>query len=965
MPPYLLHIDDALPSDLAGVLGRHGVEVRHTSDPEEAMRLVDEQRPGLVIMEIACSGFDGPDLMYGIRDAAGGEIPVLVVTQLSRDSAEHGEAIALGCVDFLTKPVPDAELLAAVSEVLPLSGKTAPAAAAEPDLSGTLAEAPAPELLMRLRRRGASGALSLHRDDAKIALQIRNGTPVGISSTQPRRGPKALLCEAFRWTDGEYRFFEGRRLSPESMLELDGAPAAMLMPAVLKASPPRVVRDRLSKRESLYAAMVDDWERELEASGCRLSGRQKKLLRSVGGEGTLAALLSSRLFEERQVYALWVSGWLELRTVPTLTLTELMGPEAQEAPEIVEPSADDTLERLRRTRAQSERELEELARAREERERELEELARVREQRLRELDEMAEARRRVEREREAIEPALEERVQELAELERARDRRAEELEALAEARARHEEELAELARAREESARRHDALAPALRERAEELNELERERRQRADEVEDLARTRDEYEHALDELARTREARARELEALTPALEERERELQALAAVREEHEHEIAELTRARAEHADELEELARERADHTQELEELARARSQSTQELEELAAARATEAREVEALRKLRTELEEELDALERRVETARDTAEASTPPVPAVGAPDPDDTVELPSVSSEPVAETVAREPEIADAPEEVTSDDTAPLGHEEPDDTAPLGHEEPDDTAPLGHEEAPGEPRGSEEPEETHASPELDRETLTATIRGLAQGVQGADDFQVLGVGPDATDADVERARRAKLAEVPEVEDNTANLVLYQQASRVRSRIQSAYENLRNAEKRRAYSLLRDEEAEDRKVQSSAERAVEGERWFHKGKTHLDAKRYAEATEAFGMASHLDPEQGDYLAHLGYALYLTNPDDSVVQREALENLAKGIKRSPQNELAYVFLGRIHKAKGEGEVAKKIFNKALALKPGFLPAVQELRVLEMRERKGKGVLSRLIGG
>ena len=57
-------------------------------------------------------------------------------------------------------------------------------------------------------------------------------------------------------------------------------------------------------------------------------------------------------------------------------------------------------------------------------------------------------------------------------------------------------------------------------------------------------------------------------------------------------------------------------------------------------------------------------------------------------------------------------------------------------------------------------------------------------------------------------------------------------------------------------------------------------------------------------------------------------------------------------------------YVYLGRILKAKGDIDVAKKIFLKALRIKPDFHPALRELRVLEMRERKGKGVLSRLMG-
>jgi tetratricopeptide (TPR) repeat protein len=260
----------------------------------------------------------------------------------------------------------------------------------------------------------------------------------------------------------------------------------------------------------------------------------------------------------------------------------------------------------------------------------------------------------------------------------------------------------------------------------------------------------------------------------------------------------------------------------------------------------------------------------------------------------------------------------------------------------------------------------------EPEPKHAKiaplgapqPASDRDAPTRSLRELAERVLAGDDFQVLDITPPTSDREVRTAYERILREVPEVEPTAANLVHAQHVKRIRSRIKAAFANLRDDEKRRAYSLVREEEEQDRKARPSADRALEGERWFRKGKAHLDRKHCVEAVEAFGMASHLDPEQGEYASHLGYALYLSNPNDEVVQREAMEHVACGIKRSPKHELSYVYLGRILKAKGDIDVAKKIFLKALRIKPDFHPAVQELRVIEMRERKGKGLLLRLVG-
>lgn len=892
--PLVLQIDTQalLPRKVCEVLEQDGYEVAHTADPERVMQLVESRCPTLVVMEIAFEGCEGLDLMAGVRDAREGSIPVLVLTDLPRDSAEHAEAIALGCLDFLTKPAKEGALLATIREVVsPMPGGAGAAKPVEaPALAGDLADAPMPELLARLRRRGANGVLRVGDGDVEVGVQLRNGSPVGVSSGDHSEDAADCLYETFRWLEGAYEFTEGERLEPDAMLELSEDPAGLLLAGVLDASPDVLIRDRLRKRESLYVCVTVESEAALEAEGVGFTPRQRQLFRGLAGESTLSVLLNSEEFEDRLVYALWVGGWLELRTAPTLTLTELLGDMAEPELEMPEPlpnHRERELAEIRRTRVEGERELAKLSRVRAERERELDELARTREQRERELEELALAREEREREHEALAPELAERTQELAKLERARERRARELKALARMRDKHENELEELARAREASAREHEQMAPALAERAQELATLEEARADRARELDEIMRIREEHQREVEDLARARENHARDVAALG-------RELKALMRVRDEHEEELAELAEARAEHALELEELGRARARQAEEIEELSRARA----------------------------EQERELEALQR----AREEHLSADRPAP------------IPDERDVPISEEQAE----AAVPDESSIEEIAPPASV--------------DTEPQHGEIAiVGEVK----------PPKRERDPVASALRELAEQMLAArDDFEVLGVTPTASDQQVYTAFRDLLQQVPDIESAPATLVLAQKGERIRGRIQAAYANLQTEDKRRAYSLLRAEEEQDRKAKPSAERALEGERWFRKGQTHLDQKRCDEAIEAFGMAAHLDPEQGEYASHLGYSLFLSNPGDAVVQREAMEHLAAGIKRSPDHEGSYVFLGRVLRAKGDVEAAKKIFQKALRIKPGFHPAVQELRVLEMREQKKKGVLTRLIG-
>ncbi len=63
MPTLILHIDDRpeLPDGFVESLAQEGYEFLQITDPEEAIRLVEERPPALVLMEIQLGSCDGLD----------------------------------------------------------------------------------------------------------------------------------------------------------------------------------------------------------------------------------------------------------------------------------------------------------------------------------------------------------------------------------------------------------------------------------------------------------------------------------------------------------------------------------------------------------------------------------------------------------------------------------------------------------------------------------------------------------------------------------------------------------------------------------------------------------------------------------------------------------------------------------------------------------------------------------------
>jgi C4-dicarboxylate-specific signal transduction histidine kinase len=95
-----------------------GYELLGAESGEEALKLVETQQLDLVILDVVMPGMDGFEVCRRIREEMKQlTLPVVFITALNdRDSRVRGKAV--GCDDFLTKPVDPIELNARVRNLL-------------------------------------------------------------------------------------------------------------------------------------------------------------------------------------------------------------------------------------------------------------------------------------------------------------------------------------------------------------------------------------------------------------------------------------------------------------------------------------------------------------------------------------------------------------------------------------------------------------------------------------------------------------------------------------------------------------------------------------------------------------------------------------------------------------------------------------------------------------------------------
>ncbi len=113
----VLAVDDN-PQDLRyarDVLTRAGYAPVATGDPADVPRLMEEEKPHLVLLDLILPGSDGIELMNDIRKTA--DVPVIFLSVYGQDETV-ARALDMGAADYLVKPFSPTELAARIRAAL-------------------------------------------------------------------------------------------------------------------------------------------------------------------------------------------------------------------------------------------------------------------------------------------------------------------------------------------------------------------------------------------------------------------------------------------------------------------------------------------------------------------------------------------------------------------------------------------------------------------------------------------------------------------------------------------------------------------------------------------------------------------------------------------------------------------------------------------------------------------------------
>jgi FixJ family two-component response regulator len=118
VPPVVHVVDDdaAFRTATARLLGASGYQAALYGSASELLERLPDGELGCILLDVKMSGLSGPQLQDRLREL-GCRLPIVFLTGYG-DVPTSVRAIKAGAEDFLTKPVPKKDLLAAIERAL-------------------------------------------------------------------------------------------------------------------------------------------------------------------------------------------------------------------------------------------------------------------------------------------------------------------------------------------------------------------------------------------------------------------------------------------------------------------------------------------------------------------------------------------------------------------------------------------------------------------------------------------------------------------------------------------------------------------------------------------------------------------------------------------------------------------------------------------------------------------------------
>jgi len=236
--------------------------------------------------------------------------------------------------------------------------------------------------------------------------------------------------------------------------------------------------------------------------------------------------------------------------------------------------------------------------------------------------------------------------------------------------------------------------------------------------------------------------------------------------------------------------------------------------------------------------------------------------------------------------------------------------------------------------------------------------------------MLQTVRTQDYFWALDVAREAPVTEVDRAYEALARSFHADRYRLSSEDDRKAAQEIFDRLTEAHRTLRDPAKRKTYIAKLTRAAEEGREEAPPERArmltpppptnaasgaspsnAAARALYDVGLEHLKARRHHEAVEALRQAARLVPNEADFRAALGWALFRQAPADARAGRAAVAELRRALQLDERHRAAAQHLAEIYAQTGQPDLAVQELERLLAIDPAATEVAEELHRLRTK--------------
>lgn len=192
---------------LSQVMSRHGFTVYEAKDGEQALQLVLEKRPWLILADVNMPALDGFELCRRVRGASLISDRPFVFVSGWDDYRDRQRGLKLGGDDFISKQMPVRELLIRIHLLMQRYSEAGTFSPRKPVMEGSIEVVGTPALLQMWHQGRLSGECTLRSNSELFEARFREGEIVSAALGE-RSGADAVYA-VLGWQRGSFRFVPG------------------------------------------------------------------------------------------------------------------------------------------------------------------------------------------------------------------------------------------------------------------------------------------------------------------------------------------------------------------------------------------------------------------------------------------------------------------------------------------------------------------------------------------------------------------------------------------------------------------------------------------------------------------------------------------------------------------------------------------------------------------------------------